>query len=122
MPPVIITIGLRAADFFKLHVIMDEETRVIILATPSDRYCHDSKPLWNYFLPELEGLSKVFGFKISYVSADSAYTSNRAYKEVRERLNAMPGIKPCKGEGSSEVEPYGCLLEDAWSAVVSSVF
>jgi len=44
----------RAADFFKLHVVMDEETRVIILATPSDRYCHDSEPFWSYFLPELE--------------------------------------------------------------------
>ncbi|RLG80827.1 MAG: hypothetical protein DRO40_10615 [Thermoprotei archaeon] len=89
----------KAADFFKLHVVMDEETRVIILATPSDRYCHDSEPFWSYFLPELERLSKIFGFKIRYVSADSAYASNRAYKEVRERLNAIPGIKPCKRRG-----------------------
>ena len=68
----------------------------MILATPSDRYCPDNKYFWSYFLPELERLSKVFGFRIRYVSADSAYASNRAYKEVRERLNAIPGIKPCK--------------------------
>ncbi|MHA1590214.1 MAG: transposase [Candidatus Njordarchaeales archaeon] len=89
----------RAADFFKLHVVMDEEMRVIILATPSDRYCHDSEPFWSYFLPELERLSKVFGFRIRYVSADSAYASNKAYREVRKRLNAIPGIKPCRRRG-----------------------
>ena len=86
-------------NFFKLHAVMDGETRVIILATLSDRYCHDSEPFWSYFLPELERLSKVFGFRIRYVSADSAYASNRAYKEVKERLNAIPGIKPCKRRG-----------------------
>jgi len=91
----------RVADFFKLHVVMDEETGIIILATLSDRYCNDSEPLWNYFLPELERLSKVFGFKIRYVSADSAYASNRAYKEVKEGLNAMLGIKPCRRRGVS---------------------
>ena len=89
----------RAADFFKLHVVMDEETRVIILATPSDRYCHDSEPFWNYFLPELERLAKTFGFRIHYVSADSAYASNKAYEEVRARLKAIPSIKPCKRRG-----------------------
>ena len=53
----------RAADFFKLHVVMDEETRVIILVTPSDRYCHDSEAFWSYFFPELGRLARVIGFK-----------------------------------------------------------
>ncbi len=72
----------RAADFFKLHVMMDEATRVIILATPSGRYCHDRKPFWNYSLPELDRLPKVFGFKIRHVSADWTYPSNGVYGAV----------------------------------------
>jgi len=89
----------RAAGFFELHVIMGEETRVVILATPSDGYCHNSEPFRNYFLPRLERLAKSFGFGIRYIPADSAYASNKAYEEVRERPNAIPGIKSCKRRG-----------------------
>ena len=52
----------RAADFLKLYIVMDE-IRVLILTTPSDRCCHDSELLWNYFLLELEILAKVLWFQ-----------------------------------------------------------
>ena len=89
---------IDSTGFQIMHVVMDEETRVIILATLSDRYCNDSEPLWNYFLPELEKIAKVFGFMIRYVSADSAYASNGAYKEVKESPNAIPVSRPVSGE------------------------
>ncbi len=76
----------RVADFFKLHVVMDLATRTIVLATPSDRYYHDSKPLKLYFIDELAKLSRKLSFKIKIVSADSAYSSSETYKNIREKL------------------------------------
>ena len=90
----------KAADFFKLHVVMDLATRAIILATPSDRYYHDSNPLKSYFIDELAKLSRELGFRIKVVSADSAYSSNEVYKRIKEELRAIPAIKPSKGCGN----------------------
>lgn len=83
----------KKADFFKLHVVMDLETRTILLATPSDRYYHDINPFRLYFLPVLRLLADEFGFKIKYISADSAYAAEDTYKAVEE-LGALPTIKP----------------------------
>ena len=90
----------RAADFFKLHVAMDLAMRAIILATPSDRYYHDSNPLKLYFIDELAKLSGELGFRIKVVSADSAYSSSEVYKRIKEELGAIPAIKPSKGRGN----------------------
>jgi len=87
----------KAADFFKLHVVMDLETKVIILATPNDRYYHDINPMRHYFIDELAKLAKMFGLKIKVVSTDSAYASEDIYRNIREKLNATPAIKPNKG-------------------------
>ncbi len=82
-----------AADFFKLHVVMDLATKAIGLATPSDRYYHDSKPLKLYFIDELAKLSRKPGFKIKIVSADSAYSSSETYKKIREKLGGNTSYK-----------------------------
>jgi len=84
----------KAADFFKLHVVMDLETKVIILATPSDRYYHDINPMRQYFIKELRRLADMFGFKIKAVSADSSYASEDIYNFIKGSLNATPAIKP----------------------------
>ena len=68
----------------------------------------------NYFLPEPKRFAKIFGIKIRYVSADSLYASNRAYKEVRERFNAISSIRPCRrGEFRGEalwLPIGGCVI------------
>lgn len=89
----------KAADFFKLHVVMDMATRAIILATPSDRYYHDSNPLKLYFIKELAKLARELGFRVKVVSADSAYSSSEAYRRVKRELGAIPAIKPSRGRG-----------------------
>ena len=90
----------KAADFFKLHVVMDLATKAIILATPSDRYYHDLNPLKLYFIDELAKLARELGFKIKVISADSAYSSSEIYKRIKEEIKAIPAIKPSKGRGS----------------------
>ena len=85
----------KKADFFKLHVMMDIQTKTILFATPSDRYYHDINPFKLYFLPALRLLAKEFGFKVKYVSADPAYASEDTYKAVEE-LKAIVAIKPKK--------------------------
>jgi len=79
---------------------MDLATKAIILATPSNRYYHDSKPFKLYFLGELAELYRELGFKIRVISADSAYSSSEAYERVRRELRAIPAIKPSKGHGN----------------------
>ena len=89
----------RSADFFKLHVVMDLRTGAILLATPSDRYYHDIKPLRKYFLRELKRLCRRFSFRIKAISADSAYDSEDIYRRIRIELDAIPAIKPAKRRG-----------------------
>ncbi|MGQ4893855.1 MAG: transposase [Candidatus Njordarchaeia archaeon] len=86
----------RSADFFKLHVVMDLRTGVILLATPSDRYHHDIQPLRKYCLRELKRLCRRFGLRIKAISADSAYDSEDIYRGIRIELDAIPAIKPAK--------------------------
>ncbi|MHA1664910.1 MAG: transposase [Candidatus Njordarchaeales archaeon] len=89
----------RSADFFKLHVVMNLRTGAILLATPSDRYYHDLKPLRKYFLRELKRLCRRFCFGIKVVSADSACDSEDIYHKIRIELDAIPAIKPAKRQG-----------------------
>lgn len=89
----------RKADFAKLHVAMDMETKAIIVATPTDRYVHDIKPLKNYFIKRLKKMAKMLGFRIKVVSADSAYASETTYRLIRSELRATAAIKPRKTRG-----------------------
>ena len=86
----------RSADFFKLHVVMDRNTKVVVLATPSDRYYHDVNPMRYYFIDELAKLAVNLGFEIKIVSADSAYAANEVYQGIIGKLKATPAIKPSK--------------------------
>jgi len=89
----------RKADFAKLHVAMDLETKAIMVMTPTDRYVHDLKPFLDYFIERLRQLSEALGVTIEAVSADSAYASNESYTRVKEELKAKPAIKPRKTRG-----------------------
>ena len=89
----------KKADFAKLHVAMDLETKAIMIMTPTDRYVHDLKPFLDYFIKRLRQLSEALGVTIKAVSADSAYASSESYTRVRKELKAKPAIKPRKTRG-----------------------
>ncbi len=89
----------RKADFFKLHVAMDMETRTIMVSTPSDRYLHDINPFKDYFISRLAELAEEFDFKVKVVSGDSAYASEETYEMVRRELKATPALKPAARRG-----------------------
>ena len=48
----------KAIGFFKLHVVIDVDTRVIMLVMLNDRYYYDIEPLKSYFIPELARIVK----------------------------------------------------------------
>ena len=89
----------RKADFAKLHVVMDLDTRVIVIATPTDRYIHDIQPMRKYFIKRLRKLAKILGFGIKAVSADSAYAAEDVYQSIKRELKAAAAIKPKKTRG-----------------------
>jgi len=82
---------------------MDLKTRTIVLATPSDRYYHDIKPLLKCFIRELKRLYRRLGIGIKAIAADFAYDSEKAYKRIRIWLDAIPAIKlsKCRGRPKS---------------------
>ena len=89
----------RKADFAKLHVVMDLDTRVIVVATPTDRYVHDVQPMRKYFVKRLRKIARMLGFRIKAVSADSAYAAEDVYRAIKRELKAAATIKPKKTRG-----------------------
>ena len=107
----------RAADFFKLHVAMDLATKAIVLATATDRYCHDLTPMREYFLAELEALAED-GYRIEFVSADSAYASEDVYRRL-EAIGAYPGIKPRRAKRGLHGRYYRRRCSEAFRRIAN---
>ena len=91
----------RKADFAKLHVVMDFGTRVIVVATPTDRYVHDVQPMRRYFVKRLRKMARMLGFRIRAVSGDSAYSAEDIYRSIKRELRAAATTKPKKMRGVS---------------------
>ncbi len=89
----------RKADFAKLHVVMDLDTKVIVVATPTDRYVHDVQPMRRYFVKRLRKIARMLGFRIKAVSGDSAYAAEDVYRAIKRELKAAATIKPKKTRG-----------------------
>ena len=90
----------KRESFMKLHVAMDVESGLILVAIATTDGAHDGRVFKEHIVGLLKAIKDILGFDIAFVLADAMYDSEENIRLVRGDLGALPLINIARRGGT----------------------